>query len=134
VLVRSDEQIGARVTPAISDPALQQMPGAIMQQMTALAEAGEVAHPVVAWIVVDVRGGEHDARDPLARNFPKVGPTRRFAAAITPRRHFVIEPAPVGKAANEGKVWSATTLALAFSAVEANPAAQFPPVRGIEWS
>ena len=105
------------------------MPGAVMQQMTALAEAGEIARPVVAWIVVDVSGREHDARDPLARHLQEVGPARRMAAAIAPGPQAGIEPTPIRKAADEGEVWSATTLALSCSTLNANAATQLTPVR-----
>jgi hypothetical protein len=47
---------------------------------------------------------------------------------------LLVEPAPVRQAAEEGGVWSGTTLAPSFSALEADVAAQLGPVRGIERS
>src|SRR5208282_5842280 len=64
----------------------------------------------------------------------KVGPSGRPCSTIPPCRRLLVEPAPVWQAAKEDEVWSATTLAPSFSALEADVAAQLAPVRGIERS
>ena len=58
----------------------------------------------------------------------------RPCSAIPPGRRLLVEPAPVRQAAEEDEVGPATTLAPSFGALEADAAAQFAPVRGIERS
>ena len=51
------------------------------------------------------------------------GPAGRSSSAIPPCRRLLVEPVPIREAAEEGEVWSATTLAPSFSALEADVAA-----------
>ena len=50
------------------------------------------------------------------------------------RKERFVEPAPVRQAAKEGEMGAAAALAPSSGALEADVAAQFAPVRGIEWS
>ena len=107
---------------------------AIVQHVAALTEGSQIFQPVVGGIAVQVRRCEHDARHPELSCLHKVGPTGKTPTAIPPGRPLFVEPAPVRQAAEAGEVGSATTLASSSRALEADVAAQFAPVRGIEWS
>jgi hypothetical protein len=106
----------------------------IVQHVAALTERAQILHPIVRRIAVKMRRREYDARHPEPRCLHKVGPSGHSSPAIPPRRRLLVEPAPVRQAAEEGKMGSATALAPSFGAFEADVAAQFAPVRGIEWS
>jgi hypothetical protein len=106
----------------------------IVQHVAALTEGPQIFQPIVGGIAVQVRRREHDARHPEPSCLHKVGPTGRTSTAIPPGRRLFVEPAPVRQAAEEGEVGSATALAPSSGALEADVAAQFAPVRGIEWS
>ena len=111
-----------------------QMVWPIMQHVTALTERAEIPQPVVGRIAVQMRRRKHDARHPEPRCLHKVGPSSHPSATIPPRRRLPVEPPPVRQAADEGEMWPPTTLALASSALEANAAAQFAPVRRVQRS
>ncbi|WP_156455667.1 hypothetical protein, partial [Sphingomonas sp. CCH18-H6] len=59
---RSGEQVADRAHPEGVEPAAPAMLAGVVAHVASLAERGEVAQPVVAGIVVQVRAGEHDAR------------------------------------------------------------------------
>lgn len=61
---RSGEQVADRAHPEGVAPAAPAMLASVVAHMAPLAERSEVARSVVAGIVVQVRAGEHDARDP----------------------------------------------------------------------
>jgi hypothetical protein len=92
----------------------------IVQHVAALAERAQVLQPIVCRITVQVRCCEHDARDPKSSCLHKIGPVGRASSAIPPCRRLFVEPAPVRKAAEEGEMWSATTLAFSSGAREAD--------------
>jgi hypothetical protein len=62
----------------------------------------------------------------------QIRPAGDAAAAITPGRGLLVEPAPVRQAAEQRQMWPATTLASSSSALEAYPWAEFTPMRRIE--
>jgi hypothetical protein len=62
--VRPKKQVAHRTAEQIGDPPLRQVMRAIVAQVTALTEAAQVAQAVVGRIVIEVRGGEDDARRP----------------------------------------------------------------------
>jgi hypothetical protein len=92
------------------------------------------AVPVVGWVTVEMRRCKHDTRHPELCCLHKVGPPGHAPSAVPPSRRLLVEPPAVRQAADEGEVWSPTALTPTFSAVEANLAAQFAPVRWIERS
>ena len=106
----------------------------IVQHVAALTEGPQIFQPIVGRIAVQVRRCEHDARHPELSCLDKVGPTGKTSTAIPPGRRLFVEPAPVRQAAEEDEMRSATALASSSGALEADVAAQFAPVRGIEWS
>ena len=95
----------------------------IVQHVAALTEGPQIFQPIVGGIAVQVRRCENDARHPELSCLHEVGPTGKTPTAIPPGRRLFVEPAPVRQAAEEGEVWSATTLAPSFSALEADVAA-----------
>jgi len=106
----------------------------IVQHVAALTEGPQIFQPIVGGIAVQVRRCEHDARHPEPSCLHKVGPTGRTSTAIRPDRRLFVEPAPVRQTAEAGEMGAATALAPSSGALEAHVAAQFAPVRGIEWS
>ena len=106
----------------------------IVQHVAALTEGSQIFQPIVGGIAVQVRRCENDARHPELSCLHKVGPTGKTSTAIPPGRCLFVEPAPVRQAAKEGELGSATALASSSGALEADVAAQFAPVGGIEWS
>ena len=79
-----------------------------------------------------MRRCEYDACHPEPSCLHEIGPTGGASTAIPPGRRLFVEPAPVRKASDEGEVGSAAALAPAACALEADVAAQFAPVLGIE--
>ncbi|HEV3151943.1 MAG TPA: hypothetical protein VGY94_13350 [Acidobacteriaceae bacterium] len=77
-----------------------------------------------------MRRREHDTGHPKTSRLHKVGPSGQPPSAIPPGRRQLIEPSPVRQAADEGKVWPPTALALTAGVLEANMAAQQTPVGG----
>ena len=106
----------------------------IVQHVAALTEGPQIFQPIVGGIAVQVRRCKHDAGHPEPSCLHKVGPTGRTSTAISPCRRLFVEAAPVWQAAEQGEMGSATALAPSSGALEADVAAQFAPVRGIEWS
>ena len=106
----------------------------IVQHVAALTERAEVLQPVVGRVAVEMGRREHDTGHPEPSRLYKVGPSGHPAAAIPPCRRLLVEPPPVRQAADEGKVWPATALALTSGALKANVAAELTPVRRIERS
>jgi hypothetical protein len=86
----------------IGDPPLRQMMRAIVGQVAALTKAAQVAQTVVARIMIQVRGGKHDARRPHPHHLLEVGPAIDTAASVAPCLPCRIEPSPVRQAAHGG--------------------------------
>ena len=61
---------------------------AIVDQVAALTEAAQVAQAVVGRIMIQVRGGEHDARRPQPHDLFQVGPAGDTAAPVAPRLSY----------------------------------------------
>src|SRR5215471_18321656 len=53
--VRPEKQIPERIAQTVGDLALHQVVAAVVDYVTALAEAAQVAHPVVARVAVQMR-------------------------------------------------------------------------------
>jgi hypothetical protein len=105
---------------------------AVVQHVTSLAEAPEIAEPVVRGVAVQVRGCEHDARLAKSGGFNQVRPSRGTAAPIAPRSAIFIEPAPVWQTTQRNEVRTAAPLASAACALETHSTAKLAPVRWIE--
>ena len=106
----------------------------VVQNVTALTEAAQIAQPVVGGVVVEMGGGEHDAGGAQADSVHQVGPACGAAAPIPPRFSIHIEPAPIWQTAKFCQVRPAAVLAAALGTLEANLAAEFGPVRRVEAS
>jgi hypothetical protein len=81
-----------------------------------------------------MRRREHNAGHPEPTSLYKVRPSGHAPVTVSPGRRLLVEPPPVWQAADAGEVWSPTALALTAGTHEANLAAQFTPMRWIEWS
>ena len=104
----------------------------IVDHVTALTEAAQIAQAVVGRIVIQVRGSEHDARCPHPHDLFKVGPMGDAAMSVTPCSPCRIEPPSVRQAAQCGAVRPAASLAQAAGPLEADAPAEFGPMRGIQ--
>ena len=82
----------------VREPTLRQMKRAVLQHMAALAEAPQVGEPVVGRIVVQMRGGEHDAGQTDLRGIDQIRPARGTTTPVAPCSHCLVEPAAVGQA------------------------------------
>jgi hypothetical protein len=68
VSVGPEKDIAERIAQPVGDPALCQMMVAVMDHMAALAEAPQIAQPVVLRVVVEMRDGQgHPRRAHLDR-------------------------------------------------------------------
>jgi hypothetical protein len=62
--VRAEEQVAQGLAPEQAKPPPAPVLSPVVQQVTALAERGQVARPVVGWIVIPVRRGQNHPRAP----------------------------------------------------------------------
>jgi hypothetical protein len=100
--------------------------------VAALTERAKVTQPVVGRITVQVCGRKHDACRSKSDCLDKIGPTSRTTTAVAPCCRFLVEPAPVRQAAEQGQVWSAAALAPSSGTLDADAAAQLAPVRRVK--
>src|SRR6516162_1642520 len=105
---------------------------AIVDQMAPLAQALEIAQPVIARIMIEVCRRQDDAGSPHLRRLLEIGPTRRPPVAISPGVSRGIEPTSIRQTANGDAVRPTAPLANAGSALEAHAPADLRPVAGIE--
>jgi len=70
---------------------------AIVDHVTALAQALQIAPPVIARVVIEMRCSQDHAGAPDLRDFDKVGPAGGPAATIAPGTMGRIEPATIGQ-------------------------------------
>ena len=91
--------------------------------MAALAEASEVAEPVVARVMIEMRRGQNDARRPHLDGLLEVWPARHPAPGIAPSPTLRVEPAAVRKSPHSLPVGPPAGLAGATGALEAHPPA-----------
>ena len=82
--IGAEEEIAERTAQKVSDPPLRQMVRAIVDHVAALAQALQIAPPVVTRVVVEVRRSQDHAGVPDLRGFDEIGPARRPTAAIAP--------------------------------------------------
>src|ERR1700738_268962 len=92
----------------------------IVDQMAPLAQALEIAQPVIARVMIEVRRCQDDAGLPHLRCFLEIGPPRRPAAAISPGVSRGIEPTSIRQTANGDAMRPTAPLANAGSALEAH--------------
>ena len=104
----------------------------IMDHMAALAQAPEIAQPVVARIVIEMRRGQDHPGVPDLHGFHEIGPSGGPAAAIAPGVLSGVEPPPVGQATDGDTMGPAASLAHAGSALEPHPATNLQPIVGIK--
>ena len=103
-----------------------------MDQVTALAEAPEIAWPVIAGIVIEVGSGKYDAGLPRPCFLFDIRPSRPSAAVVAPGVLNSIEPTTVWQAAHGLPMWSAAALANAARPLKPHLPANFRPVYWIE--
>ena len=130
--IRAKKQIAEGAAQQIVDAAARQMVRPVVDHMAALAEALQVAEPVVAGIMIEMDGGQRDARVPYARRLDDIRPGRSPATVVAPGVPVSIKPASVGQAANCFAVRPATFLAHAEGPLESHVATELRPVDRIE--
>ena len=82
--IGTEEQIAEGAPQQIGDPALCQVVRSIVDHVTALAQAPEIALSVVARIVIEVGSSQDHAGLPLLHYLYEIWPTSVPAAAIAP--------------------------------------------------
>lgn len=105
---------------------------AIVEHVTALAQALEVAPPVIAGIVIKMCGGQDHSGLPLLYCLHEIRPTSVPAAAIAPTELRGVEPTAIGQAANPHAVRSTTSLTNTPGALEPDPSADLRLIAWIE--
>jgi len=93
--IGAKKQVTERATQQIGDPPLRQMVRTIVNHV-ALTRAAEIAQPVVARIVIEVRRGQNDTGLAHLRCFHEIGPSGGPAAVIALGVPSGVEPTPVG--------------------------------------
>src|SRR5271169_2080689 len=101
---------------------------AIVDHMAALAEAFQVALPVVARIMIEMRRRQDDAGLPELYRLLDIRPSRRPTAAVTPRMAHSVEPAAIGQATDGLSMRPAAPLADTTGALEAHASTDLWPV------
>ncbi|MBB3941618.1 hypothetical protein GGR39_003299 [Novosphingobium fluoreni] len=118
----------------------------VVAHVAALAERGEIARAIVAWVVVQVRGSEHDARHAQGCGWIDAGKARlhesqlsrgrqaadRPALAVTPAGLLLVPPYTVTQVLYRAPVRAPAVLATALGALEADQRGQFAPVDRVE--
>jgi hypothetical protein len=79
--VGAEEEIAQGIASPVGDPTLPQVVGAVVQQVAALAQAAQIAQPVVARIMIEVGGGSTTR---VVRT--RVASMRSGQRAVRPRR------------------------------------------------
>ncbi len=130
--IGTKEQVAKCAPQQIGNPALCEMMRSIVDHVTALAQAPEIALSVVTWIVIEMGRGQDHSGLPLLRRLHEVGPAGVPTAAIAPTMTGNIEPTAIGQAANCHAVRAATSLTNALSTLEPHPPADFAPISCIE--
>jgi hypothetical protein len=118
----------------------------VMAHMAALTKRREVSWPVIARIMVEVRGGEYDARDPhwswrlnagesglhpcqLLRRRQAANPS---ALPIAPALCVLVPPSPITQVQHVATVRATAMLATSFGAAEADDGGELAPIDWIE--
>ena len=141
-LPRLGEQIAQRAPAKGVHPAPAPVFGRVMDHVAPLAERSEVARPVVARIVVEVRAGEHHARDEQLRRglepgehellaLDRVGmPERAHATTVPvpPDPAIIVPPHAVAQVTDAPPVRTPAAFAPALGASEPDEARQLAPV------
>jgi hypothetical protein len=104
----------------------------IVDQVTALTKAAQVAQPIIGRIVIQVRSGKHDMRCPDPSDLFQIRPTSNAPASVAPRLPCLIVPSPVRQAAHSSAMRPAATLAYASGSLEANTPTELTPMSGIQ--
>jgi hypothetical protein len=105
---------------------------AVVDQVAPLAEAFQVAQPVVARIMIEMRGGEDDTGLPHLHGFLEIWPAGWPTAAASPRMSCRIEPAAIRQASDGLTMRPAAAFTGAPRPLEADAPANLPPVDRIE--
>src|SRR5690348_2705739 len=82
----------------------------VVNHVTALAEALEIAPPVIARVVIEVRRRQYDPGSSHLRGLLEIRPPRRPTAPIAPSMTGGIKPAPIGQTPNCHSMRSAASL------------------------
>jgi hypothetical protein len=130
--IGTEEQIPERPPQQICDPSSGQMVRSIMNHVAALAETLQVALPVVARIMIEMRRRQDDAGLSERHRILDIRPSRWPAPTITPRVARGVEPATIGQATDSLAMRPAASLADTTGALEAHPSADLRPVDRIK--
>src|SRR5690349_24837816 len=103
----------------------------IVDHMAALAEALEIAPPVIGRIVIEMCRRQDDTGSSHLRRRVEVRPPRRPAATIPPSATGRIEPTSIGQTANCLSVRPAASLTNPGGALEMDLPADLRPVGGV---
>ena len=130
--VAPQEQVARGIAQPVGDPALRQVVRPVMQHVAALAERAQVGEAVVTGVAVQMGSSQYDAGGPKPCHLDQVGPASRTTAPVTPGCRLIVEPAPIGQAADLRQVRPAAALASTTGTLEAHTPAQLAPVSRVK--
>ena len=145
-LAGSGEQVADRAHLKSIEPPASTMFGGVMDHMATLAERGEVARPVVAGIMVQVRAGKDHARDAQmggrvdareSRLRPRQIIRRRQAAnppalPVAPACRVLVPPDAIAEVQHVAAVRAPAMLTTSLGAAKPDDVGQLAPVDRIE--
>ena len=130
---RAEEQITKRAAQQVSDPPLRHMVWPVANHVAALAKALQIAPPIIARVVIQMRCRQYDAGlSHLRRVLDEIRPPRRPAVAIAPSMTGGIEPTPIRQTPNYHSMRPAASLTNPGGALETDSPADLRPVAGID--
>jgi hypothetical protein len=90
------EQVTQGHAQPVGDEALREVVWAVVQHVTALAQAFQVAQVIMRRVMVEVSGGEDDAGGALGGQLSRRGACTAPAVSVPPVPGRSIEPTPIG--------------------------------------
>lgn len=144
--MRSGEQVAYRLPSERVEPSPSAMFARIMAHVAALAECSEVARPVVARIVVQVRAGQHHTRYSEGRGWPDASQPRLHALQrhwrkqaahppplpVAPACRILVPPLAIAEMVYVATVGTPAMLAPPLRPGEPDMVRQLSPVDGVE--
>jgi hypothetical protein len=126
------EKIADGATAAAVEAPPPAMLEAIVREMAALTQSGEIARAGVAGVVVEMRRPQHETPAAGRRELDDVGPGGGAAGVVTPALSHGIVPAPVGELQEHDQMRPPAPLAAAAGPLEADAPTDQRPIYRIE--
>ncbi len=130
--IQSEKKVSDSPSSAKRPATLHLMIGAVVLQVTSLAQGAQVTQAIVRRAMVQMSRSQHHAGGPAADYLNQVRPLCGAVVPVTPHAGALVIPAAVWQDAKLPLVRTATALAATLGALEANQRTQGTPVLRIE--